>query len=152
MKVKFKYGIRTYSGTLDEMTYGSFRKHTLCIGRKYVKPAFTDQNAKMGAIMKNLSALYAEADEGYLDDLGVYAVRNGRQNVPYGRLVPTRYAIFVKMMHAWQESDPEFVDLSAVTIEDIVSHESPVISVRDAVAAGLLARVKDYDELDTEIG
>jgi len=152
MKVKFKYGIITYSGTLDEMSYGSFRQHTLCIGRKYVKPAPTEQNAIMGAIMKNLSKIYAEADGGYIQDLGVYAVRNGKQNVPKGQLIPTRYAIFVKMMFAWQESDPEFVDLSAVTIEDIVTHEAPVISVKDAVDADLLARVMDYDELDSEIG
>ncbi len=40
MKVKFKYGIQTYSGTVDEMTFGSYRKGTLCIGRKYVIPDY----------------------------------------------------------------------------------------------------------------
>ena len=34
MKVKFKYGIQTYSGTVDEMVYGSYRDGKLCIGRE----------------------------------------------------------------------------------------------------------------------
>jgi len=151
MKVRFKYGIRTYSGTLDEMVYGSYRKHRLCIGRVYVIPVLTEQNALLGAIGKNLAKIYGEADGGYVQDLGVYARRN-EANTPYSQLVPTRYAIFIKMMFAWQESDPEFVDLSAVTIEDIVTHEAPVISVKDAIDAGLLRKVVRYDELDSEIG
>ena len=49
MKVKFKYGIRTFSGTVDEMTYGSFKKGKVCIGRRWVMPRLTDNNAALGS-------------------------------------------------------------------------------------------------------
>jgi hypothetical protein len=57
MKVKFKYGIRTYSGTIDEMTYGSYRKGKVCIGRQWVLPKPTEQNTEIGAVATNLSDL-----------------------------------------------------------------------------------------------
>ncbi|MDP3114547.1 MAG: hypothetical protein Q8M98_07195 [Candidatus Cloacimonadaceae bacterium] len=50
MKVKFKYGIATYSGTLDEMTYGSYRSGRLCIGRRWVMPSLTVQNKTIGSV------------------------------------------------------------------------------------------------------
>ena len=34
MKVKFKYGIATQAAPFDEMVYGSYRDHKLCIGRE----------------------------------------------------------------------------------------------------------------------
>ena len=49
MKVKFKYGIQTYSGTIDEMVYGSYRDDKLCIGREYVYPTpERENNALLG--------------------------------------------------------------------------------------------------------
>ena len=69
MKVNFKYGIKTYSGTMDEVTYGSYRKNTICIGRKYVKPRLTDQNALVGGKMKNLAIIYNDVSESYKQEL-----------------------------------------------------------------------------------
>ena len=43
MKVKLKYGIATYSGTIDEITFGSYKDDTLCIARKWVMPRLTDK-------------------------------------------------------------------------------------------------------------
>jgi hypothetical protein len=33
MRVTFKYGIKTFSGTIDSMVYGAYRDGNLCIGR-----------------------------------------------------------------------------------------------------------------------
>jgi len=152
MKVKFKYGIRTYSGTLDEMTYGSYRKHTVCLGRRYVVPTETEQNITMGEILKNLGSVYRDTSGEYQDDLKLYSSRNARQNVKYNQLPPTPYSIFVKMMFAWQESDPEHVDLATITVGDIVLADAPVISIASAVEADLLKRVTNYSELDNPMG
>ncbi len=66
MKVNLKYGIKTYSGTIDEMTYArSYRKNTICIGRKYVKPRLTDQNTLIGSKMKNLAIIYEDVSDSY---------------------------------------------------------------------------------------
>ncbi len=152
MKVKFKYGIKTYSGTLEEMVFGSYREDNLCIGRKYVMPELTPQNGVIGGIMKNLSSLYAEALEDYKGDLKIYSKLNGKQNVSKNQLVPTAYAIFVKMMFAWQAANPGSVDLATVTIEDIVSLPAPVICVADAISEGLIANVVGGELLIEQIG
>ncbi|MDD2331030.1 MAG: hypothetical protein PHI68_00100 [Candidatus Cloacimonetes bacterium] len=152
MKVKFKYGIRTYSGTVDEMTYGSYRKGTVCISRKHTMPRITEQNESMGAILKNLGALYRSCDPDYVSDLKAYATKNSSENVPYNELAPTAYAIFTKMMFAWKKSDPEHVDLATINLGDIVMSEAPVLCIADAVDGDLLARVKDYETLDNPMG
>ncbi|PKN74082.1 MAG: hypothetical protein CVU50_00460 [Candidatus Cloacimonetes bacterium HGW-Cloacimonetes-3] len=67
MKVQFKYGIKTYSGTADEMTYGSYRDGSVCIGRKYVVPSLTAQNTSLGAKLKNLADVFGDCSSGYKD-------------------------------------------------------------------------------------
>ncbi|MDZ4121921.1 MAG: hypothetical protein U1C33_05840 [Candidatus Cloacimonadaceae bacterium] len=151
MKVKFKYGIRTYSGTVDEMTYGSYRKDNICIGRKYVKPDLTENNLKMKDIMGNLGYIYREASEGYRNDLKAYAVRNGRENIPKTQLVPSAYALFNKMMFAWAKESEGLINLADVTIEDIQATEAPVWKVVDAIEAGYLLPVNIYGDFDSEI-
>ncbi|PKN78108.1 MAG: hypothetical protein CVU48_09430 [Candidatus Cloacimonetes bacterium HGW-Cloacimonetes-1] len=152
MKVKFNFGIKTYSGTVDEMVYGAYRKGNICIGRKYVTPALTEQNTAIGSIMKNLSAVYKEADPDYKGNLKTYSVLNSQQNVPKNMLAPTAYAIFVKMMFAWQKTSPETIDLAVVTVEDIVSQPAPVINVYGAIEAGYLHDVSGSESLVDDIG
>ncbi|MDP2173041.1 MAG: hypothetical protein Q8M98_01440 [Candidatus Cloacimonadaceae bacterium] len=147
MKVKFKYGISTYSGTLDDMTYGSYRNGMVCIGRKRVIPRLTDNNVNMGKIAKNLATIYREVSDLYKDDLKVYAQRNGKQNTPKNQLPPTAYAIFLKMMHAWSKSEDPQLDLSALTIEDIETGGDKIATLADAIDNGLLARVSVYNDL-----
>jgi hypothetical protein len=73
MKVKFKYGIRTYSGTLDELTFGSYFKDRVCIARRYVVPRLTDQNNLIVGKMKNLAVIYGDVSESYKAELKQYA-------------------------------------------------------------------------------
>ncbi|PKN79668.1 MAG: hypothetical protein CVU48_04515 [Candidatus Cloacimonetes bacterium HGW-Cloacimonetes-1] len=152
MKVKFNFGIKTYSGTVDEFTYGAYRQGNICIGRKFVMPVLTEQNTTIGNIMKNLSTVYKEADPDYKGNLKTYSVLNGRENVPKTMLAPTAYAIFVKMMFAWQKENSATVDLAVVTIEDIVSQPAPVINVYGAIEAGYLHDVSGSESLVDDIG
>jgi len=152
MKVKFKYGIKTYSGTVNDMTYGSFRKGNVCIGRNYVYPKLTENNIQKGKIVRNLALVYHDASEFYIDDLKTYAERNGSQNTPKDKLIPTAFALFLKMMYNWYESDPEHIDLTTVTVADIVAMEAEVETIAGAVEAGFLPYISIYEDLTAEIG
>jgi len=154
MKVWHKYGIGAFSGTIDLGVFRPVKRRIASIMRRWVEPRSTEQNSIFGAIGHNLAIVYHDADGGYIQDLGVYAQRYYDEIEVDKEFDPTksRYGIFVKMMYNWQKSDPEFVDLSAVTKEDIITHESPVLTVKDAVEAGLLPVVTDYEELDTPMG
>ena len=150
MKVKFKYGIRTYSGTADEMTYGSYRNHMICIGRVYVKPNISEHHLRMKDIMANLGYLYNAATEGYRNDLKAYAIRN-RKNISKYQIPPTAYAIFTRIMHAWARESEGLINLADVTYEDIQATEAPVWKVKDAIDAGYIKKVRNYEELDSEM-
>jgi len=151
MKVYFKYGIKTYSGTVNGMTYGSYRKGNLCIGREYVYPNLTDNNFSMGAIMKNLAGVYHNASPDYVLDLKTYAERNGSENVSKTQLIPTAFSLFIKMMFAWYDSDPEHVELSTVTIGDIIALDADVKTIARAVEADFLPLISVYDDLTNSI-
>ena len=151
MKVIFKYGIKTYSGTIDQMVYGSYRHDNLCIGREYVYPTLNDNNHEKGAIVKNLASVYNAADSGYITDLKTYCTRNGQDNVPKDQIIPTAFSMFLKMMYAWYESDPEHVDLTTVTIGDIVTLDADVRTLARAVGAEFLPNITTYDDLTNDI-
>ena len=151
MKVKFKYGIRTFSGTLDEMTYGSYRNGAVCIGRRWVYPKLNDQHTTMGERMKNLSKVYSGASAGFKEDLVTYTVKNGRENVPKTKLVPSPYAIFIKMMFAWSKASGGLIDLASVTLEDIQSSTGGAKNIAEAVENGHLRAVSGWDTLTTSI-
>jgi hypothetical protein len=146
MKVQFKYGIKTYSGTADEMTYGSYRKGSLCIGRKYVMPRTTAQNTSMGAKIKNLADVFGDCSSDYKDDLKVYAGKY-EALVPKDKLAPSSFAIFVKMMFLFSKLDSEHIDLATVTYSDLQTLGGDIASIADAVDNGYLPNVPGADEL-----
>lgn len=150
MKVKFNYGIRTYSGTLDEMTFGSYQKDTVCIGRKYVTPRLTSQNTLMGTTLKNLASVYADLSVGYLDELKIYAQKNVI-NVPKGKLAPTTFAIWMKMMFLFHELDEGHIDLSTITYSDLLTVGDDILSIAAAVENGYLANVPGADALTSNM-
>ena len=151
MKVKFKYGIQTYSGKIDEMVYGSFRNDNLCIGREFVYPTLTDNNHALGSSMKNLAGIFHHISPTYAADLKKYATRNGQENVAKDKLIPTCFSLFIKMLYAWQKSDPEHVDLTTVTIADIGSLDADVSTIKRAVEAGFLPHISVYTDLTAGI-
>ena len=150
MKVYFKKNIRCYSGLNDELVYQAFRNRKVCIGRDFVYPVLNANHHLKGDIVKNLASVYHNASENYVDDLKTYCVRNG-QNVPKDKLIPTSFSMFLKMMYAWYESDTEHVDLTTVTVADIVTLDADVRTIARAVEAGFLPMVTLYDDLTSGI-
>ena len=151
MKVKFKYGIRTFSGTVDEMTYGSYKDDQLCIGRRWVLPEATPQNTTLGSVSKNLADLWQQADAAYKADFKTYARRYGKEVCKPWMLPPTGYSLWVKAMYAWAEDEDPDLDLSSLTFEDVETLGSKVASVSACVQNNYLPSVSAVDELDASI-
>jgi len=150
MKVKFNYGIRTYSGTLDEITFGSYFKDSVCIARKYVTPRPTTNNALFGTTAKNLATVYGDLSVGYLDELKTYAQKN-QANTPKGKLPPTAYAIWVKMMFLFSELGEGHIDLSTITYSDLQTVGEDILNIAAAVENGYLASVPGADALTSNM-
>jgi len=146
MKITFKFGIKTFSGTVDEMTFGSYREDTICIGRKYVIPALTANNTLRGTIMKNLSDIWASVSSGYKADLKIYALKNAA-NIPQGKLPPTAFSIWMQMLYAFAKSDAEHIDLGTLTYTDLQTIGADIASVKEAVLNGYLATVPGAEDL-----
>jgi len=151
MKVKFKYGIATYSGTLDEMTYGNYRDGLVCIGRKWVLPRSTEYNQELGDVGKNVSSIYADVSADYKSDLRTYANLYGKQVSPKNKLGPNGYALFVKMLYALADENIGTVDLKNLTYNDLKTLFPEVVNVAAAVENGYLPNVTGAELLDNDM-
>ena len=151
MKVTFKYNIGTYSGTLNGMTYGSFRDGNLCIGRQWVQPAVTPQQTTLATVSRNLSTLYGEASEAWKADLKSYAYKYGKEHVSKTDYPPTAYALYVKMMYSYKDYDSTNVDLDTIAFGDLETLVAPVITIKGAIEAGLMPDVTGSDTLTAHI-
>jgi hypothetical protein len=144
MKVTFSYPTRTLSGKEDDTVFGAYRHNNLCLARKFVYPEIVAQHHKIGNIAKNLAIVYRNAAAPYKADFKAYAKTYGKRTDYVAKIPPNGYALFLKMMQAWFDSDPTHVDLSNVTIADIVALDADVRNISRAVDAGFLPTVKGY--------
>ena len=151
MKTKLKYGIASYSGTIDDITFASYKNGAVCIARKYVVPTLTEYNTQMGASTKNLSKIYAECSEGYISDLRTYADIYKKEQVARNELGPNAFSLFVKMMYALAAESGESVNLASITYSDLKTMFFDVASIAAAVQADYLPKVSGYELLTNEI-
>jgi len=155
MKINFRGGVKTFSGFWDDYVYQSCLNRKICIGRDYTYPEITANNHTMGSIAKNLKIIYRNAAPGYVEDLKTYRhsyKQLKRSRNPFTRImVPGFYALMIKMMYNWYDSDPEHVDLTTVTIGDIIALDADVKTIARAVEADFLPMIPDYEELTNPI-
>lgn len=151
MIVNLKYGLATYSGTIDDITFGSYKNDTLCIARKWVMPRLTENNTQMSAIAKNLSEIYTLCSTDYKADLKTYAYQYGKDRTPQDKLAPNGYSIFVKMMYAFAKANDASVTLDSITYSDIQSLFPDINTVAGAVESNYLPNVTGADLLDAEM-
>ncbi|MFA7543937.1 MAG: hypothetical protein WCY84_06135 [Candidatus Cloacimonadaceae bacterium] len=147
MKVKLKYGISAYSGTIDDMTYSSHKDGAFCIGRKYVKPRYTENNEYMGKVSKNLGNIYADCSDDFKEDLRTYAYLFDGQKASKRKMSPNGYSHFISMMYAFAKANASSIGLDTVTLGDLQTLFEDVTSVASAVESGFLPKVKGYEAL-----
>jgi len=144
MKVWFKNMVLAYSGKCDGLVYYYNEKLGRMKSRKYVIPKSTEQNARFTSISVNLKAL--NISEDYKNDLRDYTLRYSTLNQYKTRPCLNWYSVFTLLM--WNMSRALGIDLATLTREQIESEELPCRSVKDAVEAGLLPPVLNYQRLD----
>lgn len=155
MKVTFKYGIGSYSGTVDLMTFKpSTRAGLASIGRRWVMPKLTTQNTNIGDAAKNLKTIWAAASAGYKANLKSYADLYNSEMYdgtdPFFKF-QNAYSIWIRAMYAWRLSSPGTINLSTLTISDMKTLSSPLLTVKDTVDAGYLPAVTGYADLHDEL-
>ncbi len=149
MKTKFKYGISAYSGTIDEITFASYKNGAICIARKYVVPKLTEHNAELGSAAKNLAMIYGECSEAYKSDLRTYAHIYGREISGSKKIGPNGYAIFVKLFYALAAANVGTVDLKSLSYGDLATLFPGITNVAASIDEGFLPHVTG-SELLTE--
>ena len=148
MKVTFKFGIGSYSGTVDGMVYTPTRNKMGSIARLYVIPQHTTNNTLRGAIMKNLADVWGSISSSYKDDMMSYCQKwNNVYNDLQDTFSPRRssFAMFVDMMYLFSELDSGHVDLATVTYTDLQTVGADIASIAVAVTNGYLQSVPGAD-------
>ena len=146
MKVKFKYGIRTYSGKLDELVFSSYKKGKLCIARQFVYPRITAHNNEIGSVGKNLAELWASGSSAFKAQLAMYAKLNETENVPANQWAPNAYALWIQVMYQWAAEHTD-IDLKSLTSEDFAVTGIAVSTVKNCVQNGYLKPVTGYNTM-----
>ena len=147
MKPTFKNMIQGYSGKCDGLVYYYNHKLRRTICRVHVVGRATEQQGKMKAVSQNLKAL--NVSEGYRQDLKIYTClystyyRKGMINL-YGW-----FNAYVMIM--WTMAKQMDINIATLTREQIENDNLPCRTVKQAVEAGLIPLVRDYQILINEM-
>lgn len=146
MKVLFKHLIGGYTGKADDLCLYYNKYLNRVIIRRIPKVKLTQQHTDFALVSGQFRKL--NISQAYKDDFKVYSDLYSRlrsvQNNPIGNW----YGLFVKMMYAMAKVDPEHIDLKTITRAQIETENLPCRSIKQAVEAGLIPSVRNYDKLD----
>ncbi len=139
MKVKFKNLLMGYTGVADDSVIYFSPKLGQYIIRRRPKFKEMDHHRRFGEIQKQLFAIDPSAQyrQDIRDYLKLYNALPAKRDKP----ILTWNALYVKMM--WNMHYIMNVDL--LTLDRDLALELPCRSISDAVEAGLLPRVKNYE-------
>jgi len=139
--------IQGYSGKCDGLVYYYNEKLRRTVCRKLVKQPLTPQNDVIRSVSQNLSSLNVSDD--YKRDLQHYTFRytqkRGKDKYP----ITSWYSIFTMLM--WAMAKEMDINLVTLTREQIENDSLPCRTVKQAVEAGLIPRVLDYEILTNQI-
>lgn len=116
--------------------------------RSYVMPKITAHNNLLGSYLTNIRLIWVtDIEAAYMLDLLDYA--NKYKDLPiYGddskQRTKSAFAIWYKILMAWQASDPTHVDLSSIVTADIITLMAGNLSIKDQVDEGWLPVVDGY--------
>ena len=150
MKVTFKYGIGTFQGKIDNSVFWPQKSGLASVMRKFTYPTLTSQNETIGLIGKNLALIWSQILSGWKADIYTYAQRYYTQYGSEDMFDPARspYAFYTKVMWNWYKDDPDNIDLSTITMEDIEATGTDKIhTVRICIENGYLRSIDMYQDL-----
>jgi hypothetical protein len=135
-----------FTGKLDGLIYYRRRSN----GKLYVRRQFRFKNhPSHQGFSSAQKAIYAiNPSEGYKQNLKDYLNYYSRLPESDNKSYQAWTNIYAKLMFAMQKAMPDTVDLRAITRTQIEQQSLPCITVKAAVEAGLLPKVKGYERLD----
>lgn len=148
MKVKFRFGIKNYSGTLDQLNYADFGDRG-CIARMLSDSRETTaQNEEIKQKSQYIVEFYRLISDEFKQDLALYTMKMYNLKENRTKIAGNRYSTFVKLMWAVSKLENGAIDLSSLSIDDAVigSYEN-FSTVKAAVENGYLPVVPGYEEL-----
>jgi hypothetical protein len=148
-KTVYQYGIKAISGTLDGLVHMPCQSGFGSYTREWVMPTLTADNHLKGAVCQNLASVWHNCAAAYITDIKTYTQRYFQEHLSPLDWDPcwAPFGMFLKMMYGWQASDPEHVDLSTVTVGDIISLDADVKTIARAVTAEFLPFISVSDDL-----
>ena len=148
MKIRTRHKVLKPKSKQDGLVYCSYRNGELIIARRYVYPKLSEQNSSFAARNKNLFQL--KPSDGYKANCRAYL--RGYINTAPGQEKPilSWNNLYVKLMSALAKQYPG-INLCTLTREEIFAQQLPCITIKKAVEAGLLPRVKGWNRLSNEM-
>ncbi|HOH47544.1 MAG TPA: hypothetical protein PLX59_06845 [Candidatus Cloacimonadota bacterium] len=140
MKAVFKNMLMGYSGSCDGIIYYYSPKHRVIIARRRSTRRSSSQD-RLAAVARQLRAL--QISEAYKEDLRRYAAQYKLERNDYS--LNTWTNVMNKLF--WALAREYSLDLRYLSREDIFREDYPVKTVKEAVEAGLLPRVKGFEAL-----
>ncbi|MDP2172685.1 MAG: hypothetical protein Q8M98_05605 [Candidatus Cloacimonadaceae bacterium] len=147
MKVTIKAGIMGLAGEIDGAIYYYHPrlKRTLMRSKpKMPKQAINDKYRKISKALKAINP-----SELFKADFKIYI--SVRRDTDDSFSAPGWYCIWVKMMWAMQRKYPDLVDLQTLTRNQIYDNNLPCISIKNAIADGLMDPIRNWELLDKHI-
>lgn len=149
MKVKYSQRFKGFTGKSDGLIYYFDKKSGVTLARK----EFTFQNhpgqPPFRSAQKQIYTI--QPDKFYIYNLQDYLI--AYNNLPQNELKPLRSwtNVYNKIMFAMQKALPGQVDLKTITREQIYDQNLPCKTLKAAIDAGLLPKVKGYGKWDKPI-
>ncbi len=147
MKAYTRYGLKGYTGNVDDMVFYTLPNCDVMIGRR--KPRHFVEAAQHEQYRQTSNNLWKiKPSQAYKDDFKVYT--SLYKDLPDAkRSVSGWYNLYIKLL--WDMQKAGLVDLKTLTKQQIIDNNLPCKSVKTAVDAGYLPVVLNYQLLDSEI-
>lgn len=148
MKVGYNDGMGILSGKFKEIVYCYSRKYGYKYARMRVYPTLTSVNEDIGSKSQGIWRL--QPSEVYKQDLRSYVQAFDGMRNNYRMPLRSWSCLYTKLMYLVERTYPG-VDLRTLTRQYIYDNELPCISIKKAVEAGLLTKVKGWEDLDNPL-
>jgi len=148
MKAYFKNLLSGLSGVLDDKILYYHSVLEVCLLRS--KPEFepNSRTERLKQIMQNLQGINPSAE--YKQNFKDYLIQYNNLKANKHKRLISWSNLYLKMFYAMQKALPE-VDLLTITREQIEMQNLPCKTVKNAIDAGLLPKVCDYQRYNRNI-
>ncbi len=153
MKVKYRLGVKSYSGKVDGLVYANFASRNVVIGKMQSagRPA-TEQNILIGNRSRMIAQIYKDISPAYKQNLELYTYKMYNLEEYQERIAGNKYSTFCKLIWRAIGDSENPLDLEAIIIHGLTLDKCLQIkSIKEVVINGYLPEVPGYEELTAEI-